>query len=49
MLTSMYGWFVEGFDTPDLKDACALIRRVEEKPVDLRVAALVLTADINPV
>jgi tetratricopeptide (TPR) repeat protein len=24
-LTSIYGWFVEGFDTPDLKDACKLI------------------------
>ena len=28
MLTSIYGWFVEGFDTPDLKDARALIEEL---------------------
>ena len=30
MLTSIYGWFVEGFDTPDLKDACALIGELRD-------------------
>jgi len=25
MLTDIYGWFTEGFDTADLKDAKALI------------------------
>ena len=24
MLTAVYNWFTEGFDTPDLKDARAL-------------------------
>jgi hypothetical protein len=25
MLARIYGWFTEGFDTPDLKDAKALL------------------------
>jgi predicted ATPase len=25
LLQSVYGWFTEGFDTPDLKDAKALL------------------------
>jgi len=25
MLTEIYNWFTEGFDTPDLKDAKALL------------------------
>ncbi len=25
LLTPVYGWFTEGFDTPDLKDARALL------------------------
>jgi predicted ATPase len=25
MLAKIYGWFTEGFDTPDLKDAKALL------------------------
>jgi hypothetical protein len=25
MLAEIYGWFTEGFDTPDLKDARALL------------------------
>jgi hypothetical protein len=25
MLAETYGWFTEGFDTPDLKDAKALL------------------------
>ena len=25
LLASVYGWFTEGFDTPDLKDAKALL------------------------
>lgn len=28
MLAEIYGWFTEGFDTPDLKDAKALLRRI---------------------
>ena len=29
MLAEIYGWFTEGFDTPDLKDAAALLRDLE--------------------
>jgi predicted ATPase len=25
LLTPVYGWFTEGFDTPDLKEATALL------------------------
>ena len=25
LLTSVYGWFTEGFDTPDLQEAKALL------------------------
>ena len=25
LITPVYGWFTEGFDTPDLKDAKALL------------------------
>jgi predicted ATPase len=25
LLASLYGWFTEGFDTPDLKEAKALL------------------------
>jgi predicted ATPase len=28
MLTDIYGWFTEGFDTADLKDAKALLDRL---------------------
>ena len=28
MLAPVYGWFTEGFDTPDLKDAAALLARL---------------------
>ena len=28
MLTEIYGWFTEGFDTADLKDAKALLEEV---------------------
>jgi ATP/maltotriose-dependent transcriptional regulator MalT len=31
MLTEIYGWFTEGFDTPDLKDAKALLEELEGK------------------
>jgi predicted ATPase len=29
LLAPVYGWFTEGFDTPDLKDAAALLARLE--------------------
>ena len=32
LLTRGYGWFTEGFDTPDLKDAKALLDCVETVP-----------------
>ena len=28
MLADIYGWFTEGFDTPDLKDAEALLKEL---------------------
>ena len=28
MLSSIYGWFTEGFDTPDLRDARALLEEL---------------------
>ncbi len=28
MLAEIYGWFTEGFDTPDLKEATALIEEL---------------------
>jgi predicted ATPase len=30
LLTSVYGWFTEGFDTADLKDAKALVDELED-------------------
>ena len=30
MLAEIYGWFTEGFDTPDLKDAAALLRELQD-------------------
>jgi len=29
LLTSIYGWFTEGFDTQDLKDAKALLHELK--------------------
>ncbi len=29
MLTQIYGWFTEGFDTADLKDAKALLEQLQ--------------------
>jgi hypothetical protein len=31
MLAEIYGWFTEGFDTPDLKDAKALLQELESR------------------
>jgi len=28
LLTEIYGWFTEGFDTPDLKEARALLEEL---------------------
>ena len=36
MLAEIYGWFTEGFDTPDLKDAKALLDQLSEEPTALR-------------
>jgi hypothetical protein len=30
MLAEIYDWFTEGFDTPDLKDAKALLNELNE-------------------
>jgi len=30
LLAPMYGWFTEGFDTPDLKEAKALLEQLTE-------------------
>ena len=32
MLAEIYGWFTEGFDTPDLKDAKALLDELGSSP-----------------
>jgi predicted ATPase len=29
ILTEIYGWFTEGFDTPDLQDARALLEELD--------------------
>jgi hypothetical protein len=31
MLAEIYGWFTEGFDIPDLKDAKALLDQLSEE------------------
>jgi hypothetical protein len=31
MLAEIYGWFTEGFDTADLKDAKALLEELQQK------------------
>jgi len=31
MLAEIYGWFTEGFDTADLKDAKALVDELDDK------------------
>jgi len=31
MLADIYGWFTEGFDTQDLKDAKALLEEFSER------------------
>ncbi len=33
MLAEIYGWFTEGFDTPDLKDANVLLAELDGKKV----------------
>jgi hypothetical protein len=32
MLSDIYNWFTEGFDTPDLKDARALLEELSNSP-----------------
>src|SRR5712691_8287056 len=34
LLAEIYGWFTEGFDTADLKDAKALLEELEGKAVE---------------
>ena len=36
MLADIYGWFTEGFDTADLKDAKAMLDELSYKPDALR-------------
>ena len=31
LLSELYGWFTEGFDTADLKDAKALLEELSER------------------
>jgi hypothetical protein len=32
MFADIYGWFTEGFDTADLKDAKALLEELSDSP-----------------
>jgi predicted ATPase len=34
LLAPLYGWFTEGFDTPDLKEAKVLLDALEWSPED---------------
>ncbi|HEU4640595.1 MAG TPA: hypothetical protein VFS84_17200, partial [Candidatus Binatia bacterium] len=34
LLAEVYGWFTEGFDTADLKDAKALLDELRDEGVD---------------
>lgn len=45
MLAQVYGWFTEGFDTADLKDAKALLDELQqqEEPVSTESESYVLT------
>ncbi|MGB6564945.1 MAG: hypothetical protein WBE69_20260 [Candidatus Binataceae bacterium] len=36
MLAEIYGWFAEGFDIPDLKDAKTLLDQLSQEPTALR-------------
>jgi hypothetical protein len=38
MLAEIYGWFTEGFDTADLRDARALLDRLRD-PLQAKAAA----------
>ena len=33
LLASVYGWFTEGFDTPDLKEAKGLLDDLSDTPI----------------
>ena len=33
MLSNIYGWFTEGFDPPDLKDAKAFLDELNSSPL----------------
>ena len=37
LLAPVYGWFTEGFDTPDLQEAKALLQDVDSPPPSSRV------------
>jgi predicted ATPase len=41
LLAPVYGWFTEGFDTPDLKKACVLLDDLASAPPDWRSNAAV--------
>jgi hypothetical protein len=36
MLSEIYGWFTEGFDTADLKEAKALLNMLESQAAEKR-------------
>jgi hypothetical protein len=38
MLAEIYNWFTEGFDTPDLKEAKALLDGVRARPSAIRTS-----------
>jgi hypothetical protein len=46
MLAEIYGWFTEGFDTADLKDAKALVDELDDKR---RCCARSATARTQPI
>jgi predicted ATPase len=35
MLVELYDWFTEGFDTPDLKEAKALVEQLRTSPLSI--------------
>ena len=37
LLAPVYGWFTEGFDTRDLKEAKALLEELADRPASGRV------------
>jgi hypothetical protein len=44
LLAPVYGWFTEGFDTKDLREARALLDKLGEPPLNETAAAAALVA-----